>query len=237
MPVFCPLQLARAGHPASVPRQPLTHPRCSHRGPTDPFKFPWKLTLPRHVRYHQQHDVALGGRRSSGGSCRRPPPRRGAPPCRGPASCTSAATISSTTPGTTRYAAPFPRGQNPAISAHPPRLPRPPYRRAQDTASPLTERDRLGLRGLLPPRVMTFKEQYERFSESSRRACLTLVTLCPPMLSDPRCSFMRRLLRCSELVQVAGEQHAGRAGLHRVSWPSGGSSTGCTTGTRHCTTG
>jgi hypothetical protein len=38
---------------------------------------------------------------------------------------------------------------------------------AQDTAFPLTERDRLGLRGLLPPRVMSFEQQYERFSESS----------------------------------------------------------------------
>lgn len=42
---------------------------------------------------------------------------------------------------------------------------------AQDTAFPMTERDRLGLRGLLPPRVMSFEQQYERFSESppSRR--------------------------------------------------------------------
>jgi malate dehydrogenase (decarboxylating) len=44
---------------------------------------------------------------------------------------------------------------------------------AQDTAFPLTERDRLGLRGLLPPRVMSFEQQYERFSESSH------VPYCP----------------------------------------------------------
>ena len=30
----------------------------------------------------------------------------------------------------------------------------------------MTERDRLGLRGLLPPRVMSSEQQYERFSES-----------------------------------------------------------------------
>uniref|UniRef100_A0ACD5TNB8 Uncharacterized protein n=1 Tax=Avena sativa TaxID=4498 RepID=A0ACD5TNB8_AVESA len=36
----------------------------------------------------------------------------------------------------------------------------------KDTAFPLTERDRLGLRGLLPPRVMSFEQQYERFINS-----------------------------------------------------------------------
>ena len=35
----------------------------------------------------------------------------------------------------------------------------------QDTGFPLTERDRLGLRGLLPPRVISFEQQYDRFSE------------------------------------------------------------------------
>ncbi|KVH89144.1 Malic enzyme, NAD-binding [Cynara cardunculus var. scolymus] len=35
----------------------------------------------------------------------------------------------------------------------------------QDTGFPLTERDRLGIRGLLPPRVISFEQQYERFSE------------------------------------------------------------------------
>ncbi|GJM91156.1 hypothetical protein PR202_ga07503 [Eleusine coracana subsp. coracana] len=39
---------------------------------------------------------------------------------------------------------------------------------AQDTAFPMTERDRLGLRGLLPPRVMSFEQQYERFIDSFR---------------------------------------------------------------------
>ncbi|KAG2537156.1 hypothetical protein PVAP13_9NG251700 [Panicum virgatum] len=38
----------------------------------------------------------------------------------------------------------------------------------KDTAFPLTERDRLGLRGLLPPRVMSFEQQYERFINSYR---------------------------------------------------------------------
>ena len=46
---------------------------------------------------------------------------------------------------------------------------------AQDTAFPLTERDRLGLRGLLPPRVMSFEQQYERFSESPLSQCRVLV--------------------------------------------------------------
>ncbi|TVU32111.1 hypothetical protein EJB05_23829 [Eragrostis curvula] len=38
----------------------------------------------------------------------------------------------------------------------------------KDTAFPLTERDRLGLRGLLPPRVMCFEQQYDRFINSYR---------------------------------------------------------------------
>lgn len=36
----------------------------------------------------------------------------------------------------------------------------------KDTAFPVTERDRLGLRGLLPPRVISFEQQYLRFMES-----------------------------------------------------------------------
>lgn len=36
------------------------------------------------------------------------------------------------------------------------------------TAYPLAERDRLGLRGLLPPRIMTFDQQYERFMGNFR---------------------------------------------------------------------
>ena len=35
----------------------------------------------------------------------------------------------------------------------------------QDTGFPLTERDRLGIRGLLPPRVISFEPQYARFSK------------------------------------------------------------------------
>ncbi|XP_048141604.1 NAD-dependent malic enzyme 59 kDa isoform, mitochondrial isoform X1 [Rhodamnia argentea] len=38
----------------------------------------------------------------------------------------------------------------------------------KDTGFPLTERDRLGLRGLLPPRVISFEQQYERFMQSYR---------------------------------------------------------------------
>ncbi|XP_058008365.1 NAD-dependent malic enzyme 59 kDa isoform, mitochondrial isoform X2 [Hevea brasiliensis] len=38
----------------------------------------------------------------------------------------------------------------------------------KDTGFPLTERDRLGLRGLLPPRVISFDQQYARFMESYR---------------------------------------------------------------------
>ncbi|KAJ8900662.1 hypothetical protein K2173_025439 [Erythroxylum novogranatense] len=38
----------------------------------------------------------------------------------------------------------------------------------KDTGFPLSERDRLGLRGLLPPRVISFEQQYARFMESYR---------------------------------------------------------------------
>ncbi|KAI4363598.1 hypothetical protein MLD38_019799 [Melastoma candidum] len=34
----------------------------------------------------------------------------------------------------------------------------------KDTGFPLTERDRVGLRGLLPPRVISFEQQYARFN-------------------------------------------------------------------------
>ncbi|KAK6920167.1 Malic enzyme, N-terminal domain [Dillenia turbinata] len=36
----------------------------------------------------------------------------------------------------------------------------------KDTGFPMTERDRLGLRGLLPPRVISFEQQYDRFMDS-----------------------------------------------------------------------
>ncbi|KZV21822.1 NAD-dependent malic enzyme 2, mitochondrial [Dorcoceras hygrometricum] len=36
----------------------------------------------------------------------------------------------------------------------------------KDTGFPLTERDRLGLRGLLPPRVISFEQQYARFMDA-----------------------------------------------------------------------
>ncbi|KAF8026596.1 hypothetical protein BT93_F3167 [Corymbia citriodora subsp. variegata] len=38
----------------------------------------------------------------------------------------------------------------------------------KDTGFPYTERDRLGLRGLLPPRVISFEQQYDRFMQSYR---------------------------------------------------------------------
>ncbi|KAK7340216.1 hypothetical protein VNO77_20914 [Canavalia gladiata] len=38
----------------------------------------------------------------------------------------------------------------------------------KDTGFPLSERDRLGLRGLLPPRVISFEHQYDRFMNSYR---------------------------------------------------------------------
>ncbi|MBA0769307.1 hypothetical protein Goshw_020532, partial [Gossypium schwendimanii] len=38
----------------------------------------------------------------------------------------------------------------------------------KETGFPLTERNRLGLRGLLPPRVISFEQQYARFMESYR---------------------------------------------------------------------
>ncbi|KAL8162513.1 hypothetical protein V2J09_014002 [Rumex salicifolius] len=48
----------------------------------------------------------------------------------------------------------------------------------KDTGFPLTERDRLGLRGLLPPRVFTFEQQYDRFMNSYRS--LEKNTQCQP---------------------------------------------------------
>ncbi|KAI4328755.1 hypothetical protein L6164_021087 [Bauhinia variegata] len=38
----------------------------------------------------------------------------------------------------------------------------------KDTGFPLSERDRLGLRGLLPPRVVSVEKQYDRFMDSYR---------------------------------------------------------------------
>uniref|UniRef100_A0A0D6QYN4 Malic enzyme n=1 Tax=Araucaria cunninghamii TaxID=56994 RepID=A0A0D6QYN4_ARACU len=38
----------------------------------------------------------------------------------------------------------------------------------KETAFPMTERDRLGLRGLLPPRIISFEQQCHRFMESFR---------------------------------------------------------------------
>lgn len=52
----------------------------------------------------------------------------------------------------------------------------------QDTGFPLTERDRLGLRGLLPPRVISFEQQYARFSKSNHNTFyLKFVSICIPL--------------------------------------------------------
>ncbi|CAL0318348.1 unnamed protein product [Lupinus luteus] len=48
----------------------------------------------------------------------------------------------------------------------------------KDTGFPLTERDRLGLRGLLPPRVISFEQQHDRFLDSYRS--LEKNTQCQP---------------------------------------------------------
>ncbi|GKV50290.1 hypothetical protein SLEP1_g57003 [Rubroshorea leprosula] len=40
---------------------------------------------------------------------------------------------------------------------------------SKDTGFPSSERDRLGLRGLLPPRVMSFEQQYARFNLGVRQ--------------------------------------------------------------------
>ncbi|KAK4483454.1 hypothetical protein RD792_010643 [Penstemon davidsonii] len=47
----------------------------------------------------------------------------------------------------------------------------------KDTGFPLTERDRLGLRGLLPPRVISFEQQYARFSELDNLSALVEVLM------------------------------------------------------------
>lgn len=47
----------------------------------------------------------------------------------------------------------------------------------QDTGFPLTERDRLGLRGLLPPRVISFEQQYDRFSKFANFCALIEVVI------------------------------------------------------------
>uniref|UniRef100_A0A7N0SZL0 Malic enzyme n=1 Tax=Kalanchoe fedtschenkoi TaxID=63787 RepID=A0A7N0SZL0_KALFE len=51
----------------------------------------------------------------------------------------------------------------------------------KDTGFTLTERNRLGLRGLLPPRVMSFTQQYNRFMEAYRS--MEESTKCQPEAS------------------------------------------------------
>jgi hypothetical protein len=53
----------------------------------------------------------------------------------------------------------------------------------QDTGFPLTERDRLGLRGLLPPRVISFEQQYDRFSKFEAYAFDIIMCLVSCFLS------------------------------------------------------
>lgn len=87
---------------------------------------------------------------------------------------------------------------------------------AQDTAFPMTERDRLGLRGLLPPRVMSFEQQYERFSESpfpfafvARRMGCGITEFV--VVHATRYDLRACLLRYSKLFPVAGAQYPRRA--------------------------